>query len=88
LFYDLVDSTVLASSLDPEEVGSIIGRYLRTVEGILHRYGGYIDRLVGDGMLVYFGWPVAHEDQVERAAAAGLQIVRDVGRWRSVLARI
>ena len=70
MFYDLVDSTVLASRLDPEEVGSIIGRYLRTVEGILHRYGGYIDRLVGDGMLVYFGWPVAHEDQVEEAAAA------------------
>jgi class 3 adenylate cyclase/tetratricopeptide (TPR) repeat protein len=79
LFCDLVDSTALASRLDPEEVGSIIGRYLRTVEGILHRYGGYIDRLVGDGMLVYFGWPVAHEDQVERAAAAGLEIVRDVG---------
>jgi class 3 adenylate cyclase len=79
LFCDLVDSTVLASRLDPEEFGSIMGRYLQIVEGIVQRYGGYIDRLVGDGMLVCFGWPVANEDQVERAAAAGLEIVRDVG---------
>ena len=56
-----------------------MGRYLRIVEGIVQRYGGYIDRLVGDGMLVYFGWPVANEDQVERAAAAGLEIIQDVG---------
>jgi class 3 adenylate cyclase/tetratricopeptide (TPR) repeat protein len=79
LFCDLVDSTVLASRLDPEEFGPIMGRYLRIVEGIVQRYGGYIDRLVGDGMVVCFGWPVAHEDQVERAAAAGLEIVGDVG---------
>ena len=79
LFCDLVNSTVLASRLDPEEFGSIMGRYLRIVEGIVQRYGGYIDRLVGDGMLVYFGWPVANEDQVERAAAAGLEIIQDVG---------
>ncbi len=75
LFCDLVDSTVLVSRLDPEEARLIIDRYLRTVEGIVHRYGGYI----GEGMLVCFGWPVANEDQVERAAAAGLEIVRDVG---------
>jgi class 3 adenylate cyclase/tetratricopeptide (TPR) repeat protein len=79
LYCDLVDSTALASRLDPEELGPIIGRYLQIVEGIVQRYGGYIDRLVGDGMLVCFGWPVANEDQVERAAAAGLEIVRDVG---------
>jgi class 3 adenylate cyclase/tetratricopeptide (TPR) repeat protein len=79
LYCDLVDSTALASRLDPEELGPIIGRYLQIVEEIVQRYGGYIDRLVGDGMLVCFGWPVANEDQVERAAAAGLEIVRDVG---------
>jgi class 3 adenylate cyclase len=66
LYCDLVDSTVLASRLDPEEFGPIMGRYLRIVEGIVQRNGGYIDRLVGDGMLVCFGWPVANEDQVER----------------------
>lgn len=79
LYCDLVNSTALASRLDPEELGPIIGRYLQIVEEIVQRYGGYIDRLVGDGMLVCFGWPVANEDQVERAAAAGLEIVRDVG---------
>lgn len=80
LFCDLVDSTVLANRLDPEAVGSIIVRYLRIVEEIVDRFEGHVDRLVGDGALVYFGWPVAHEDQVERAVAAGLEIVRRVAR--------
>ena len=79
LFCDLVDLTVLANRLDPEEVGSVIGRYLRIVEEIVRRFEGHVDRLVGDGALVYFGWPMAHEDQVERAVAAGLEIVRGVG---------
>jgi class 3 adenylate cyclase len=80
LFCDLVDSTGLANRLDPEEAGSIILRYLRIVEEIVDRFEGHVDRLVGDGALVYFGWPVAHEDQVERAVAAGLEIVRRVAR--------
>lgn len=79
LFCDLVDSTGLANRLDPEETSAVISAYLHEADRIAHQYGGYIDRLVGDGLLIFFGWPTAHEDQVERAAAAGLDIVKAVG---------
>jgi class 3 adenylate cyclase/tetratricopeptide (TPR) repeat protein len=80
LYCDLIGSTDLATRRDPEDVTGVISRYLGVVSATISRFGGHAERLLGDGVLVYFGWPRAHEDQVERAVAAGLEIVREVGR--------
>jgi class 3 adenylate cyclase/tetratricopeptide (TPR) repeat protein len=80
VFCDLVGSTDLANRLDPEEAGVLIGRFLRVVFETLARFGGHTEQLLGDGVLAYFGWPRAYEDQVERAVAAGLEVVQEVAR--------
>jgi class 3 adenylate cyclase/tetratricopeptide (TPR) repeat protein len=80
MFCDLVGSTDLANRLDPEDVGAVITRYLDTVRKVILRFTGYPVRLLGDGVLIYFGWPHAHEDQVQSAVAAGLDLVDKVGR--------
>jgi TOMM system kinase/cyclase fusion protein len=74
LFCDLVDSTELSARLDPEEFCEIIRAYQRTAEEEVARFGGRVGKYLGDGLLVYFGWPKAHEDDVERAVRAGLAI--------------
>ncbi|MDF1587356.1 adenylate/guanylate cyclase domain-containing protein [Marinimicrococcus flavescens] len=80
LFADLVGSTVLASKLDPEELGKLLCAYQDAVAGAAARYEGHVAKLMGDGVLVYFGWPRAHEDGPERAVRAGLSIVATVAR--------
>jgi class 3 adenylate cyclase/predicted ATPase len=75
MFCDLVGSTALTQALDPEDVREVIARYRDTCCPIVERYGGYVSRFLGDGILVLFGYPVAHEDDAERAALAGLGIV-------------
>ena len=78
LFCDLVGSTELSRRLDPEDLRDIMRRYQDAVAGCIDRYGGHLAKFLGDGVLVYFGWPQAYEDQAERAARAGLDAVAAV----------
>ena len=78
LFCDLVGSTGLAVELDPEELSGVIRRFQDTCAAVIKHFGGYIGRFMGDGLLVYFGYPQAHEDDAERAVRAGLDIVAKV----------
>ena len=75
LFADLVDSTVLASQLDPEEWQHVVQTYHATCAAVMARFAGYIAQYLGDGVLVYFGYPQAHEDDAQRAVRAGLALV-------------
>jgi class 3 adenylate cyclase len=75
LFCDLVGSTALASRLDPEDLREIIGVYHRCVAQTVARFEGYVAKYMGDGVLVYFGYPQAHEDDAEQAVRAGLALV-------------
>lgn len=78
LFCDLVGSTELSGQLDPEDLREIIRQYQDSVAGSISRYNGYLARFVGDGVLAYFGWPQAYEDQAERAVRSGLAAVAAV----------
>jgi class 3 adenylate cyclase len=85
LFCDLVDSTVLASQLDPEELHEVVRAYQEMCAKVITRYDGHIAQYLGDGLLVYFGYPQAHEDDAQRAVRAGLGMVEAIGtlqaRW-------
>ena len=76
LFCDLVDSTVLASQLDPEELREVVCAYQEACAKVITRFEGHIAQYLGDGLLVYFGYPLAHEDDAPRAVRAGLGIIR------------
>ncbi len=78
MFCDLVGSSSLSERFDPEDLRDIIAAYRETCVGVLARYEGFVARYVGDGILVYFGYPTAHEDDAERAVRAGLEIVRAI----------
>jgi class 3 adenylate cyclase/tetratricopeptide (TPR) repeat protein len=78
MFCDMVGSTELATRLDPEDLGELIGRYHVAVADAVRRFDGYIAKYMGDGALVYFGFPGAHEDDTERAARAGLAVTEAV----------
>jgi class 3 adenylate cyclase/tetratricopeptide (TPR) repeat protein len=80
MFADLVDSTALSTRLEPETYRTLVGRYRDDVRGIVDRYEGHISSIKGDGLLVVFGHPKAHENDVQRAVAAGLDITRTVGQ--------
>src|SRR5712692_8417124 len=75
MFCDLVGSTPLSQQLDPEELRTVILAYQETCAQVIRRFEGYLARYVGDGLLVYFGYPQAHEDDAQRAVRAGLGIV-------------
>ena len=83
LFCDLVGSTALASSLDPEEMRELIRAYQDGVTGEIARCDGHVAKFMGDGVLAYFGWPQAHEDAAERAVRAGLEAARSVSKLRT-----
>jgi class 3 adenylate cyclase/predicted ATPase len=80
MFCDLVGSTALSTQFDPEDMREIIGAYHHTVADIVADADGFISRFMGDGVLVYFGYPQAHEDDAERAVRAGLRILEAVRR--------
>jgi class 3 adenylate cyclase len=80
LFCDLVDSTVLASQLDPEDLREVVRAYQETCAKVIARFEGHIAQYLGDGLLVYFGYPLAHEDDAQRAVRAGLGIVEALGQ--------
>src|SRR6516165_6568749 len=75
MFCDLVGSTPLSARVDPEDLRAIIGAYHRCVTEIVEGFGGFVARYMGDGVLAYFGYPQAHEDDAERAARCGLALV-------------
>lgn len=83
MFCDLVGSTVLSSRLDPEEMREIIRAYQNAVTGEIARFEGHVAKFMGDGVLAYFGWPRAHEDEAERAVGAGLAITQAVCRLKT-----
>src|SRR5438552_649691 len=79
MFCDLVDSTKLSSQLDPEEYRNVVRSYQKTCTAVIERYDAYVAQLLGDGLLVYFGYPVAHEDDAQRAVLTGLGILVAMG---------
>ena len=78
MFVDLVDSTALAARLDPEEMAEVLRTYQSAVAGAIGRFEGHVAKYMGDGVLAYFGYPRAHEDEAERAVRAGLAAVAAV----------
>jgi class 3 adenylate cyclase/predicted ATPase len=82
MFCDLVGSTALSSRLDPEDLRSVIGVYHKCVAETVARFDGFVAKYMGDGVLIYFGYPHAHEDDAERAVRAGLALMEAVGKLR------
>ena len=80
MFVDLVGSTALSARLDPEEMREVLRAYQNTVTGEIARVDGHVAKLLGDGVLTYFGWPRAHEDDAERAVRAALAVAGAVAR--------
>ena len=80
MFCDLVGSTPLSTRFDPEDLRDIIGAYHRCVAETVARFTGFVAKYMGDGVLIYFGYPEAHEDDAERAVRAGLAAIDAVGR--------
>src|SRR5215831_9146281 len=75
MFADLVGSTALSTGMDPEDLREVISAYQKCVAETMRHFGGFVARYVGDGVLVYFGYPRAHEDDAERAVRAGLELI-------------
>jgi class 3 adenylate cyclase len=78
MFSDLVGSTALSGRMDPEDLREVISAYQKCVADTVHRFGGFVAKFMGDGVLIYFGYPQAHEDDAERAVGAGLELVAAV----------
>jgi len=85
LFCDLVDSTPLSGQLDPEDLREVMRAYYETCGKVIARFDGYIAQYLGDGLLVFFGYPLAHEDDAQRAARTGLGIIEAVGQLNGSL---
>src|SRR5713101_516607 len=79
MFCDLVDSTALSGQLDPEDLREVVRAYQRVCSEVITRFDGHIAQLLGDGLLIYFGYPQAHEDDAQRAVRTGLGIIEAVG---------
>src|SRR5271167_4305081 len=80
MFCDLVGSTALSTRFDPEDLRELIGEYHRAVSQTVGRFAGFVAKYMGDGVLVYFGYPRAHEDDAERAVRSGLNVIDAVSR--------
>jgi len=78
MFSDLVGWTALSARMDPEDLRELISAYHTCVAEAVRRFGGFVAQYLGDGVLVYFGYPVAHEDDAERAVRAGLELIAAV----------
>src|ERR1700736_2007627 len=79
MFSDLVGSTALSTRMDPEDLREVISAYQNSVADTVQSFGGFVAKYMGDGVLIYFGYPQAHEDDAERAVRAGLELVAAVG---------
>ena len=80
MFCDLVGSTELSARLDPEDMGRVIRSYQVACAEVVERWDGHVAKYMGDGVLAYFGWPQAHEDDAERAVRAGLELTAAIGK--------
>jgi class 3 adenylate cyclase len=78
MFSDLVGSTALSARMDPEDLREVIAAYQKAVTETVVRFGGFVAKYMGDGVLVYFGYPQAHEDDAERAVRGGLELIAAV----------
>jgi len=78
MFSDLVGSTALSARMDPEDLREVIAIYHKCAAHTVRRFGGFVSQYLGDGVLVYFGYPQAHEDDAERAVRAGLELIAAV----------
>src|SRR5262245_51965141 len=85
IFCDLVESTQLSRRLDPEDLREVVRAYQRVCSEVITRFDGHIAQLLGDGLLVYFGYPQAHEDDAHRAVRAGLGMLAAIGELNSCL---
>ncbi|WP_375778600.1 AAA family ATPase [Bradyrhizobium sp. ma5] len=83
LFSDLVGSTALSTRMDPEDLRNLITAYQKCVAEAVQRFGGFVAKYMGDGVLVYFGYPEAHEDDAERAVQSGLELVSEVAKLKT-----
>ena len=83
MFSDLVGSTALSARMDPEDLRKIISAYQKCVADTVRRFGGFVAKYMGDGVLVYFGYPRAHEDDAERAVRTGLELITAVSALKS-----
>ena len=83
MFSDLVGSTALSARMDPEDLREVIAAYQKCVAKTVLRFGGYVAKYMGDGVLVYFGYPQAHEDDAERAVRAGLELIVAVSNLKT-----
>jgi class 3 adenylate cyclase/tetratricopeptide (TPR) repeat protein len=83
MFSDLVGSTALSARMDPEDLREVISAYQKCVAETVQRFGGFVAKYMGDGVLIYFGYPQAHEDDAERAVRAGLELVAAVGALKN-----
>ena len=83
MFSDLVGSTALSARMDPEDLPEVISAYQKCVAGTVNRFGGFVAKYMGDGVLVYFGYPQAHEDDAERVVRAGLELIAAVTALKS-----
>ena len=83
MFSDLVGSTALSARMDPEDLREVISAYQKCVAETVQRFGGFVAKYMGDGVLVYFGYPQAHEDDAERAVRAGLELVAAVSALKT-----
>jgi class 3 adenylate cyclase len=83
MFSDLVGSTALSARMDPEDLREVISAYQKCVAETVGRFGGFVAKYMGDGVLVYFGYPQAHEDDAERAVRAGLELVGAVSALKA-----
>ena len=83
MFSDLVGSTALSARMDPEDLREVISAYQKCVAETVQRFDGFVAKYMGDGVLIYFGYPQAHEDDAERAVRAGLELVAAVGALKT-----
>ena len=87
MFCDLVGSTALSTGMDPEDLRDVIASYQSRCSAAIRRYGGFVAKYMGDGILVYFGYPRAHEDEAERSVRAGLDIVGAMAELNAAVPR-
>jgi class 3 adenylate cyclase len=87
MFCDLVGSTALSTGMDPEDLRDVIASYQNRCSAVIRRYDGFVAKYMGDGILVYFGYPRAHEDEAERSVRAGLDIVDAMAELNAAVTR-
>ena len=85
MFFDLVGSTALSARMDPEDLREVISAYQKCVAETVQRFGGFVAKYMGDGVLIYFGYPQAHEDDADRAVRAGLEVIAALSALKSPL---